>query len=227
MIGASRGLGRQVVMAALEDGHIVTAFARHPERLDMHHPRLQLKAGNVLEAASLERVMRGQQAVICTLGLPTRQAMGPPFARRSYVLSTGTENIIKAMEHGKVRRLVCVTAIGTGDSVRQCTLATKLTLRYGLHWLFREKDRQETIIDHSDLDWTVVRPTALTNGRRGGHVISKDVRSGVLTHISRADVAAWIVRSIDQSTDYQKAVTLSYPPRLGDSLRWLRDYLSA
>lgn len=186
-----------------------------------------MQAGNALDLASIERAVQGQQAVICALGLPTRQAIGPPFARRSHVLSAGTEHIIKAMERGGVRRLICVTAIGTGDSAQQCTLAARLTLRYGLRWLFREKDRQEELVRRSDLNWTLVRPTALTNGKPGGKVMSKAVRSGVLTHISRADVAAWMVEHLDRPASYYKATALSYPARFGDSLRWLRGYLSA
>lgn len=227
IIGASRGIGRQTVLAALEAGHAVTAFSRHPRNLKLEHPRLRLIAGDVLDLPSVEKAVSGQQAVICTLGLPSLQAMGPPFAKRSYVLSAGTENILEAMKVADVKRFICVTAIGSGDSIRQCTPLTRLILRRGLRWLFKEKGKQEEVVKNSNLRWTIIRPTALTNGRRKVGVMSKNVRSGVLTHISRADVAGFMIENIGQTTSYKKAIAISYPARFGDSIRWIRGYFTS
>jgi putative NADH-flavin reductase len=212
-------------LSALENNHIVTAFSRHPERLKIQHPNLKLQAGDVLDISSVESVIEGQDVVICTLGLPTSQAIGPPFGKTSVVLSTGTSNILSTMATKKVKRLVCVTAIGAGDSVNQCTPLTRLVLRRGLRWLFKEKDRQEQLIKKTVLDWTIIRPTALTNGPRKNNVITENVRSGILTHISRADVAAMMIEIIDQPKTHKKALVLSYPPRIGDSIRWVVGYL--
>lgn len=226
IIGASKGIGRETVKAALEKGYAVTAFSRDPSQLEIQHPNLSLSAGNVLDSSSLESVIPGHNAVICALGLPTLNAMGPPFAKPSYVLSAGTKNIINVMQATKVRRFICVTAIGTGDSVTQCTPLARVVLRYGLRWLFKEKDSQELLIRASEgLNWTIIRPTALTNGRKKGAMIGEKLPSGVLTQISRADVASIMLELIDQKTSFRKALVLSYPARFGDSLRWVTGYL--
>lgn len=227
IIGASRGVGRQTVKAALAAGHSVTALARHPEALDIKHTHLHLEAGDALDAKTLEMAIAGHDAVICTLGLPTRLAVGPPLAKRSYVLSTGTQNIIAAMKANGVQRLICVTAIGAGDSVDQCTWAAKIALRYCLKWLFQQKDKQEELIKASDLQWTIIRPTALTNGRARGPLIGKHLRSGLLTQVSRADVATSMIKMLSQTDTYRKALVLSYPARFGDSLRWISAYFGA
>lgn len=225
IIGASRGIGRQAVKAALEAGHTVTAFSRDPGVLDIKHSRLLLKPGNVLNAEGLEQAIAGHDAVICALGLPTLQAIGPPLVKRSYVLSTGTSNILAAMKTKGIKRLICVTAIGAGDSVGQCTLMARLALRHGLKWLFSQKDQQEQLIRDSGLKWTIIRPTALTNGRARGSLVGEDLRSGLLTQVSRADVAEFMVKIISQSDSYRKALILSYPARFGDSVRWIAGYL--
>ena len=227
VIGASRGIGRQVVIQALESGHTVTAFSRHPESLGINHVRLQLQAGDVLDISSVEKVVAGHDVVACTLGLPTLKAIGPPVAKRSYVLSEGTDNIVKAMQAKKVNRLLCVTAIGTGDSAQDCTFLARIVLRCGLRWLFREKDKQEASVKKSGLNWTIICPTALTNGKKTEKVISRGVHSGILTHISRADVAAWIISNINQAASYKQIVAISYPARVGDSFRWIKGYLSS
>jgi putative NADH-flavin reductase len=223
VVGASRGLGRETVKAALAAGHEVTAFARHPEVLNLKHGNLRLRTGNVLDISSVKQAVEGQDVVICALGLPTRRAIGPPLAKRSYVLSKGVANIVAAMTASRVKRLICVTAIGTGDSIELCTPLTKLVLRHGLRWLFKEKDRQEELIKATNLDWTLIRPTALTNGKAKGAKIG-EVRSGLLTQVSRADVAAGMIKMIGDKNSYQKALVISYPPRLGDSVRWVFGY---
>jgi uncharacterized protein YbjT (DUF2867 family) len=225
VVGASRGIGRQTVKQALDRGHQVTALARHPEKIGLQRPHLKFVSADVMDAKALQKAMAGQEAVICTLGLPTAQAIGPPIAKRSYVLSTGTRNILTAMQAKKVKRLLCVTAIGSGDSVKQCTPMARLVLRYGLRWLFKEKDRQEALIQKSGLDWTIIRPTALTNGRLKGAKVEAGLPSGILTHVSRADVAAAILDLLDQPESYKKALAVSYEARFGDGIRWVAGYL--
>ena len=70
IFGSTGDTGRQIVTQALEQGHDVTAFARFPERLDQKHEKLQVIKGNVLDFASLECAIQGQDVMLCTLGLP-------------------------------------------------------------------------------------------------------------------------------------------------------------
>lgn len=227
VIGASKGVGRHVVETALKAGHSVTAFSRNPENIDLQHQNLRLQSGDALDKASLHAVMSGHDAVVCALGLPTLKAIGPPLATRSYVLSTGTENILQAMKDANIQRLVCVTAIGASESKHQCTLPARIVLRYGLHWLFKEKDRQENLIKNSAIDWTLIRPTALTNGRAKGALQGGNLRAGMLSHVSRADVAKTIIEVLPKVDTYHQALVVSYKPRLGDSVRWIAGYLGA
>ncbi|MGI9027411.1 MAG: NAD(P)-dependent oxidoreductase, partial [Candidatus Saccharimonadales bacterium] len=189
VIGGSHGVGKKIAERALELGHTVTIFSRNPARVGIEHSNLRLHPGDVLDGQSVKQAVNGQDAVICALGLPTRLAAGPPFAERSYILSGGTNNILQAMTAEGARRFMCVTAIGTGKSVNQCTTVARLSLRVGLRWLFIEKDRQEELIKSSGLDWTIIRPTALTNGRERGAKetkVGEKLRSGILTQVSRA-----------------------------------------
>ncbi len=224
VIGGSRGIGLQTVKAGLEQGHSVTAFARNTAVINIKHPKLRLQQGDVLDASSVEQALKGQDAVVCALGLPTLKAIGPPLAKRSYVLSKGTENILKTMTLGPGKRFICVTAIGTGDSAEQCTLFARLVLRTGLRWLFKEKDHQEQLIKKSNLDWTIIRPTALTNGRKKDAVTTESLHAGILTQVSRVDVAAAILNIIPQAATYKRALIISCPPRFGDSARWIAGY---
>ncbi|MGH2608882.1 MAG: NAD(P)H-binding protein [Tepidiformaceae bacterium] len=71
----------------------------------MHHPRLTVVRGDVLDRASVEAAMRGQEAVVSALGHKR-------FFHPTRILSAGTRNILRAMEIHDVRRLVCQTSLG-------------------------------------------------------------------------------------------------------------------
>lgn len=223
VIGASTGLGAATVRAALDAGHRVTAFARHPERLDLSDPHLTLATGDVMQPATLTRAMRGQDAVIITLGMPSLQAIG--FGR-SRVIEQGTRNVIAAAEAAGVRKLVTETAIGSGDSVRDIGPFAKLAYRVMLGWLFRQKDIQEQVTRNSRMDWTIVRPTALTNGPPTGRAVVHDhLPVDLFTHISRADVADFLVRAVTDPSHSKRAVTVTYPRRrVIEAVGWLRYY---
>ena len=224
VFGASQGLGKQVVQRGLAHGHTVTAFARHPEKLGISHERLRLVAGDAASASAVTAALKGQRAAVCTLGLPTKQAIG--FGR-SPVLTAGIANIIEGMERHGVRRLVLETAIGTGESRRALSWAAWLAFRGVLGYQFREKDRQERMVRESDLDWTIVRPSALTNGPLTDRILVDPPQSyGLFTHASRADVAEEIIRIVADSEEFGgRAVTLSYARRgWRDFPRWLGEY---
>lgn len=197
ILGATGGTGRQLVAQALERGHQVTAFARTPARVRTAHQRLKVARGDVLDYESLDNAVVGQGAVLSALGhkrwfYPNR------------ILSTGTRNLVRAMETHGVRRLVCETALGVGDSRGRAGLYyTLFVAPFILPFYFRDKERQEDIIRGSSLDWVIVRPGRLTNGRhRRRYRHGSDVGHWFWTcRISRADVADFMLRQLGDDTN--------------------------
>lgn len=59
IFGAAGGTGRKFVEQALEQKHLVTAFARNPARLDdIKNSNLQIVQGDVMDFTSVERLCR-------------------------------------------------------------------------------------------------------------------------------------------------------------------------
>lgn len=192
IVGATGGTGRALVAQALERGHLVTAFVRDPAALQLEHPRLRIVRGNVLEYASLAPAVRDQDAVLSALG-------HKQFFRPTRILSEGTRNILAAMDAHGVRRLVCETALGIGDSAGRMGLwYTLFVIPAVLPFYFWDKTRQERLIERSTVTWTVVRPGVLTGGpRRGRYRHGRQVGSLLTTvRISRADVAEFMLDQI-------------------------------
>jgi len=206
IIGASGGTGRQLVEQALEQGHEVTAFVRNPNRLSLQHPKLRVVQGDVLDPASLEPAMQGQDAVLSALG--HKRFFGP-----SRILSQGTANILRAMQSAGVDRFICESSLGIGSTAgRGGVFATLFVYPIILPFYSWDKLRQEKLIEESDLDWVIVRPAALTNGAaRGQYRHGPKAGSYLLpVRISRADVAAFMLQQLSDDRYLGSAVGLCY-----------------
>jgi len=109
IIGAARGIGRHLTEQALTDGHRVTGLVPDPMGASLSRPNLRLVGGSIVSSAAVAEAMEGQDAVCIAIGIrPTHLAVD--------VFSSGTKVVLTAMHNAGVRRLVCVTGIGAGDS---------------------------------------------------------------------------------------------------------------
>ena len=192
IVGATRGIGRQLLDQALASGQGVTALARDPRRLAMQHERLRVVKGDILDADSVARAMAGQEAVCCTIGI---KLPWPPVT----VFSEGTRNLLQAMIKTGVRRLICVTGIGAGDSRGHGGfLYDYLILPVLFRTVYADKNRQESLIKASDVDWTIVRPGFLTNGPlTKNYMMLTDMTGVTAGRISRADVAHFFLQELE------------------------------
>jgi putative NADH-flavin reductase len=246
VFGATGGTGIQLVQQALQQGHVVTAFARDPRKIKLTHDNLRVVRGDILQPESVETAMAGQDAALSALGtrlpiwivIPIVVAcqiivrtvalsspitllveLGVPIlailflSRRNTILSDGTRNIVRALERAGIKRFVCESSLGVGDSkwkmgVVHNLVAIPLVLRN----IFADKKVQEQIIASSGLDWVIVRPTVLTNGpRRNVYRAGSDVGHWFFpSRISRSDVASFMLRQLTEGEYVRKTPGLAY-----------------
>ena len=205
VFGATGSIGALTVLKLLENGHFVTAFARHPHALHLEHRNLKRVAGDVANPADVCLATAGSEAVIITLGSGN--------TRSGRVRSEGTKQIIDAMQRYGIKRLVCQTTLGAGESWNNLNFFWK-RIMFGvlLRPVFEDHERQEQLVKASDLDWTIVRPSAFTNATPKGALkvdISPDQR-GLALNISRTEVAEFLVTSITESWLLHRVVGISY-----------------
>jgi putative NADH-flavin reductase len=205
IMGANRGVGFQLLTQALEVGHTVTALVRDPRKLTAEHQNLNVVKGDIRDPESVERATTGQDAICSCIGIgPTRKPVT--------VFSEGTQNVLRAMHKTGVNFLVCVTGIGTGDSRNHGGfLYDKLFKPLVLKTVYEDKDRQETLLKESDVDWIIVRPGFLTNGpKRGRYQAITDLTGVKAGKISRADVAHFILVQLASPTFLRQTPLLMY-----------------
>jgi putative NADH-flavin reductase len=201
IIGGTGGTGKELINQALEAGHEVTALVRHSDRLRIANPRLKIVRGDVLLYQDVFNAVEGQDAVLSALG-------HKKFFLPTSILSVGTRNLIRAMETHGVKRFICITALGVGNS------RFKLGIYYSLFLIplmllfyFLDKERQEKLIKASTLDWTIVRPAQLFNGKlRSKYKVGATVGNYFFTLlISRADVAHFMLSQLADTTWLRKS----------------------
>lgn len=205
MVGVTRGIGRQLLEQALASGHAVTALVRDPRRLALQHERLRVITGDIRDADAVAHAMIGQQAACCTIGVRA------PWPRVT-VFSHGTGNLLLAMRKSGVRRLICVTGIGAGDSKGHGGfIYDTLILPFLFRTVYADKDRQEALIRASAADWTIVRPGFLTNGPlTKNYRILTDLTGVTAGRISRADVAHFMLQELEAGQYLRQAPLLTY-----------------
>ena len=204
VVGATGSTGIHIVERALGAGHQVTAFVRAPDRLERRHERLRIVQGDILNAGAVRPAVDGQHAVLC--------ALGAPASSREDVRTHGTVHLVQAMEDAQVRRLVCMTTLGIGDSAAILPAMMKFVIvPFVLRRAFADHLAQEERIRDSSLDWTLVRPGHLTNGPATGryqHGFGPNAK--IRLKISRADVAEFMVEQLRVDRYLRRVAGISY-----------------
>ncbi|MGI9329817.1 MAG: NAD(P)-dependent oxidoreductase, partial [Gammaproteobacteria bacterium] len=158
VFGATGKTGQEILKQAIARGHSVHALVRDPARLGAPSDRLTHTQGNILDPVAVKQALaQPADAVVSALGI---------FHRKPRTeLSEGTRNIVQAMEEAGVTRLAVVSSLGAGDSKGQGNFIARNLQRLLLSHVLDDKNRQEVVIRDSQLDFTIIRPPQLTDGK--------------------------------------------------------------
>ena len=217
LLGATGGVGREVLSQAVAAGHLVTAVVRNPAKLsaEVDVVRLDLASpdGEVLAAT-----LRNVDAVI--------SAVGPSRAAQAGIAARATAAITHAMAGAGVRRLVVISAapVGVvpsshrphpprydpGDDLLMRHLLSPL-IRRVFGPVYTDLAAMEDLLRDGSLDWTAIRPPRLTNGpltRTYRTAIDRNLPHGLT--ISRQDVAHLMLTVLRQPQTVRHSVGVAY-----------------
>lgn len=200
IFGATGRTGKFIVKEALAKGHDVTAFMRNElAMLNTTHPGLKKIQGDALIYKSVEDAITGQDVVIVALGVQTNEP--------TTVISKATENIVKAMQFHNVKRIICMSSAGIFDDDSNF-IFQKIIKPFMLKHIFHDKVKQLRILENSNLDWTLIRPSILVDIPWTGNIqVSYDKPRK--SKIGRADVADYIISQIADSSNIKKMPIIS------------------
>ena len=205
VFGATGTVGKQVTLQALGLDYQVTAFVRNKKNSpgEIDHENLNIVEGDVLDSVSVINAMKGHDAVICVLGA----------GRKGKVRAEGTRNIIIAMEKLGIKRLICQSTLGAGESWANLNFFWKyIMFGWFLKEAYEDHQLQEEYVKSSPLEWTLVRPGAFIDGPATGnfkHGFSPAERA-IQLKISRADAAMFLLMQLGSHQYLRSAASLSY-----------------
>ncbi|WP_040796101.1 NAD(P)-dependent oxidoreductase [Nocardia higoensis] len=201
VLGATGSIGRHLVDRAVDGGHEITALVRDPDRLPAR-PGVTVVAGDATVPVDVAGAVAGADAVVVALG----------SGRAAGVREAGTRTAIEAMRDSGVRRLVCLSTLGAGESRANLNFVWKYVM-FGLllRRAYADHLRQEEVVRASGLDWTLIRPSAYTDGPYTGEYrygFGSDA-TGLTLKVSRADVADALLRAVTDDDRIGRAVSVS------------------
>jgi putative NADH-flavin reductase len=195
LLGANGAVGQLALDDLLKANHEVKALVRNVSSMQKKHPRLTVVQGDPTNAADLEKLLAGQDAVLSTLGARTN--------KKTTLRADVARNLAAEMKKHRVRKLVWLDAAGVGSSrefVRRSSFFFgRIIMPLFLNNMYEDAAVADALIEKSGCDWVIVRPMSFTNGAKTGKIsIVTDMSLTVKLRlrIARADVAAFLVEQV-------------------------------
>ena len=211
LLGATGRTGKLVLEAAIKKKFSIHIFVRKTETIKPHE-NLKIFKGSPQNLEILKNAAQECDAIISVLNI-SRKSDFPwsPLRTPNDFLSETISKMISIAEKEKIKRIVVCSAWGVGE--------TKKEIPFWFRWLiacsnigiaYKDHEKQEKLIIDSNLDWTIVRPTGLTNSKRKQHVketYQNKPKPSLM--ISRFAVARYMIDALQKKELFKKTVTIS------------------
>lgn len=206
VFGATGKTGKEFVAQALQNGHFITSIVRSASAIDFTHPNLVVVKGEVLDLDVQAQYWNNIDAIVSCLGVRHR--------RPTTIYSDGIRNILTAMKLYDIKRVVCLSAgavIIPPKASFVLKFLTKYVLQPLLKYAYADMLKMEEILALTKLNWTIVRPPRLTNGKRKGEYrISVNNPINRPSSIARSDLADYLLNHLTDETTHKGIVEISY-----------------
>jgi uncharacterized protein YbjT (DUF2867 family) len=196
VLGAAGQLGRDVVRALVAHGHTVRGAVRRPP--DPALPSsVETRIADARNENEARAAMSGFDAVVNVIGGGT--------LRRNDVASSTSAVVVAAAQEVAMKRYIAMSA---GMVALDWPLFKYALRALVFRHILAEHRRVEEIVRASGLDWTIVRPSALTNRPPTGYVASLELQRRAFV-TARGDVAAFIADELESGKYIRKAVFIA------------------
>ena len=126
---------------------------------------------------------------------------------KSKLIESSTEALLEAIPSAGVRRLVMLSSFAASPTYRATGIMKVASV--AMKGMVADKSAGEELLKHSDIDWTIVYATRLTEGpRNGGH----HTVDGTLTDvgsISRAELADALLSTVSDANSVRHSLVVT------------------
>lgn len=222
--GATGNTGKRIVEQLLAKGFAVKAGVRDPDKartaFPSHGPALQLVKADVTEGPVklAEAIGDDSDAVVCATGFRPSWDLLAPWKVDNF----GTVNLVEACGRLGVTRFVLISSVlVNGAAMGQLLNPVYIFLNvFGLTLIAKLQAEQH--IRKSGINYTIIRPGALTNDPPSGNIVMASEDTLSEGSISRDQVAETAVEALLKPESSFKVVEIvarqDAPKRLFDEL---------
>ena len=183
VIGANGLTAQQVILRLIKQPNVqLSLFVRQASKLHTVHDDKQINIldGDAINMDDLRAAIQGQDIVISTLG--------------GMDLDVKTENIVKVMRELGVKRLIAISAGGIYDELPEPFNSwDKQVVGYTRPTNLRTAE----VIEHSPLEYTILRPVWLTDKSSEEFQLTKKGEVFKGTETSRASLGSFIADLVE------------------------------
>ncbi len=199
ILGANGAIAQHAIEFLKDNPHFeLTLFARKTNNLKAYTSFAKIIEGDVANPDQLHQALKGQDVV---------------YANLSGAVDKLAQNIVDGMKTNNVKRLIFITSLGIYKEVAG---------KFG-EWNERMIGRElipyrkaADIIEATDLDYTIVRPSWLTDNAETTYETTQKGEPFTGTEVARKAVARYIVDILESGKDIRASVGVQKPNSQGD-----------
>ncbi len=211
LIGANKGLGYQVLKELLSKKITVNCLIRRKGLINFESKYLNIFYGDATNLSDLKKSIGNSECIISTINVQRKNIF--PWSRLTNsktTISDFAKNSI-IVSGDKINRIITISAWGVGESMEKIPKLFKFLIKFSnLKYPYIDHDIHEKVIENSNLNWTIIRPTALTNETKYHDIEEfKGKRKINKITIGRKSLAKYVVKIIDDKYFYRKKITVS------------------
>jgi putative NADH-flavin reductase len=212
IIGATGRTGRLIVEEALKQGYDLNVLVRDKNKIPFNSKSIKVYQGTPTRQTDLAAAMQGCDLIISALGIV--RASDAPWSKlitAKNFISESIKNVIAEAAQQNLKRLITVSAWGVGETKKEIPFWLRWLINYtNMGPVYEEHEKEEKLLANSNLNWTAVRPVALSDPKKIKTLkVSFNNFPKPSLQISRQSVAKFIVDIIKTDKYDRKSPTIS------------------
>ncbi len=145
VLGASGRTGSIFTRKALEEGHMVTAYVRNPDKtveLLGEHQNLMIVPGALNDSERLATISSGQDVMVSILGqkATVREFLSTTFMQKRLPL------IMDSVVGAGVKHCVIMSAYGVGDTLRSASFFMRVGCKIMMRSIFTDRAKADAMV---------------------------------------------------------------------------------
>ncbi|WP_445488989.1 NAD(P)-dependent oxidoreductase [Niallia sp. 03133] len=203
IIGGTGKVGQHLAKKALENGFKVRMLVRNPNKFKKYDDRIELICGDAQDEKAVHLLLKGCDTVINTLGQPVKE--------EKPIYSSVTSSILNKMSDLGIKRYIGVTGGSLtipGDNKTFINKVGAKIFEILFSNMMTDKKRELSILQNSDIEWTLVRLPFVMEGSETGK-IKEDLKDMPGRKIMNADIAEYLIDQINKKEYIRKTPFIS------------------